>query len=205
MKQLKLNLNKGRHGGRRTNSGRTRVHSKGVAHRTREKVATRTPLHVNFKYRTQVRNKDTLRILKRAILNSRLKGLRIIHFSFQTNHVHLIVQADSNAILTKGMRSLTVTMAKGLKKGRIQTGRYHLHVLKTLQETRNVVEYVCFNKQKHERGTCSSIDDYSTFPSLKWIKDYARKNRMTLVFKVKELWKGDDPTSFLLKKAIIDG
>lgn len=202
MKQMRLNLDKGKRGGRREGSGRKRLHSKGVAHRLREKVSARTPLHINFKYRTQIRNKQNLRLLKRAILNARKRGLRIIHFSLQSNHVHLIIEASSNIILTKGMRSLTVTMAKGIKRGRIQLGRYHLHVLRSVREAKNAVFYVCFNKQNHEKGTYSVLDDYSSLPDRRWIKEFVKKRRITLKLDVSDLWTGDESRSFFLRKLV---
>lgn len=161
-KQLELNLNKGRHGGRRSNAGRKRIHSKGVAHRSRESVNHRTPLHINFKYKTTIKNKQCLKLLKRAIINSRRLGLNVIHYSLQSNHVHLIVEAVDNKILTKGMRSLTVTMAKGLKKGRVQLGRYHLHVLRSLQETKNALRYVLYNEAKHSPLRLFHVTEYSS-------------------------------------------
>ena len=163
MKQIKLNLNKGRWGGRRTGSGRKQLQSKGVSHRTREKISNRLPAHVNLKYRISIRNKDFLRILKRAILNSRKKGLRIIHYSVQSNHIHFIIEAGNNLNLESGMRSLTVTMAKGLNKGKVQLQRYHLHVLKSVKETKNAVRYVVFNEQKHTGKKMLSPDGYSSF------------------------------------------
>lgn len=149
MKQLKLNIYKGKKGGRRPDCGRKRIHSKGVAHRVREKVSVRTSLHINFKFKAHIRTKQCLKLLKRAILNSRKHGLRIMQFSLRSNHIHLIVEAETNEILTKGMRSLTVTFAKGLDKGRVQIERYHLHVLKTIRETRNAIQYVLQNSLKH--------------------------------------------------------
>ena len=204
MRQIKLNLNKGRWGGRRSGSGRRRIHSKGVAHRVREKVANRTPLHINFKLKTFIRNKQCLKLLKRAILNSRSHGLRIIHFSLQSNHIHLIVEAESNEVLTRGMRSLTVTFAKGLQKGRIQIERYHLHVLKSIRETKNAVHYVLFNKQKHGKGTYSKIDEYSSLlglkNALKIIRKYSKDKKMTLIVgKIKEI-DMDIGRSFLIKQ-----
>lgn len=86
-------LYKGKHGGRRPEAGRKRIHSRGVSHRIREKVSGRTPLHINFKFRTFIKNKRCLALLKRAILNARSHGLRVIHFSLQSNHIHLIVEA----------------------------------------------------------------------------------------------------------------
>lgn len=194
-KQFNLNLYKGSRGGRRPGSGRKRIHSKGVAHREREKVSARTPLHINFKFRTQIRNKLCLKLLKRAILNSRTHGLRITHFSLQYNHIHLIVEAETNRILETGMRSLTVTFAKGLKMGKVQIERYHLHVLRSLRETRNAVLYVLFNRQKHEKGTYSKIDEYSSLLILKnateLIRAFTVRAKITLEVRKVEYWEPD--------------
>jgi REP element-mobilizing transposase RayT len=181
-KQMSLNLNGGTWGGRRTKSGRKRLHSKGVGHRTRETVNPKRPLHVNFKYRVSIRNKEVLKILKRAILNSGAKGLRILHYSIQSNHIHLIAEANNNKILAAGMRSLTVTIAKGIKKGKVQLERYHLHVLKTIRETKNAISYVLFNEQRHTGKKCIELDGYS---SLHWLdaKALAKKAKLTLIIR----------------------
>lgn len=197
-KQLELNLNQGRHGGRRIGSGRTRIHSKGVAHRIREKVTHRTPLHINFKVNASIRNKACLQILKRAIINSRRMGLRILHYSFQSNHIHLIIEVTANEDLTRGMRSLTVTFAKGLKKGRVQVERYHLHVLKSIRETRNAIHYVVFNSQKHGSKV---VDMYSSFLSVQAVKDFAVKNRVSLTIKKGDIIPLDDGKSFLVRSS----
>lgn len=205
-KQLRLDLYKGKHGGRRPGAGRKRIHSKGVAHRIREKVTPRTPVHINFKFRTTVRNKQNLKLLKKALINARSHGLKILHFSLQSNHVHLIIEATDNLLLTKGMRSLTVTFAKGLKRGKVQVERYHLHVLKTVRETKNAILYVLFNKQKHEKGTYSLIDEYSSILqlscSLLLIQKFAKKMKMTLTLGKKYDCLLDKETSYLMKFAI---
>ncbi len=178
-----LDLSFGR-GGFRKNAGRKRLHSKGVAHRVRETVSRRTPMHINFKYKAYMRNKYCLRLLKRAILNARKLGLRVNHFSLQYDHVHLIVEADTNEILSSGMRSITVTIAKGMKMGKVQLERYHLHVLRTKRETKNAVLYVLFNRQKHEKGTYSRIDGYTSIlhhkDGLKLVRDYVKRKKITL-------------------------
>jgi REP element-mobilizing transposase RayT len=120
-------------------------------------------MHINFKYKVPVKNKICLKILKRAILSSRRWGLKVIHFSLQHNHVHLIVEAADNETLTRGMRSLTVTFAKRLNKGKVQIERYHLHVLRTIRETKNAIQYVLFNEQKHGSNR---VDEYSSLLSL---------------------------------------
>jgi hypothetical protein len=200
-KQLKLNIYKGSRGGRRPGSGRKRIHSKGVAHRKREKVQMQHGLHVNFKYRTTVRHKKGLSLLKRAILNARMKGLRVIHYSLQSNHIHLILEAQDNAILTRGMRSLTVTIAKGVNKGRVQLERYHLHVLKTLKETKNAVHYVLFNEQKHSGLKKAYVDGYSSLGVVSDLRRLAKEKRITVILrKISEIKFLDTPQGWALKK-----
>lgn len=193
------------HGGKRKGSGRKRIRSKGVAHRNREKVTRHTPLHINFKFKTTIKNKFCLRLLKRAIVNARAFGLRVIHFSLQHNHIHLIIEADNNDILTTGMRSLTITFAKGLKIGKVQVERYHLHVLKSIRETKNAINYVLFNKQKHEKGKYSIVDEYCSILSLrnamKIISEYAKRQSLTLKIE-KSWWLADKESSYVLKRAL---
>lgn len=205
-KQTEFNLFNGFRGGRRPNSGRKRIHSPGVAHRPRELVGRKTPLHINFKYRTYIRNKDCLRLLKRAIVNSRKMGLSVIHYSLQTNHIHLIVESASNDVLTRGMRSLTITFAKGLKSGKVQLQRYHLHVLKSVKEAKNAIRYVLFNQQKHESGRTSTIDDYSSVLSLpnaiELIRVFAMNARITLALHQGSVWKLAEARSYFAIKGI---
>lgn len=204
--QTKMNLNGGGWGGLRRNAGRKKIRSQGVAHNTREKVSVRNPLHVNFKYRISVRNKLTLKLLKRSIQNARSHGLRVLHFSFQSNHVHLVLESTDNKTLTKGMRSLTITFAKGLKKGKVQVERYHLHVLKTLKEVKHAVHYVLFNQQRHETGTYTKVDGYSSLLSidkaLMLIKKFAQEKKMVVRIEKGEDWKPDLPLSYLFKRGV---
>ena len=202
--QMKFSLNT--HGGKREGAGRKRRRSKGVSHECRERVSSRTPLHVNFKFRISVRNKETLKLLKRAIKNSRRHGLKVLHYSFQKNHVHLIVEASENSTLTKGMRSLTITFAKGINQGRIQVERYHLHILKTFLEVKNAVRYVEFNEQKHDSGICSTVNSYSSLLCLKdWqilVQKFASLKKMTLKIERGEVWRPDESRSYVYKKGV---
>ncbi len=175
-------------GGRRQGSGRKRIHSKGVAHRNREKVRSYHPLHINFKVKTHIRNKTCLKILKRAIINARAQGLKIVHFSLQSNHVHLVVEAIDNETLTRGMRSLTVTFSKRIDRGRIQLERYHLHVLKTLRETKHAIHYVLFNEAKHKNLKRAYVDQYSSLGTAKELKLSAEQTKMSIIVRrIKEI------------------
>lgn len=192
------------HGGFREGAGRKRKRARGVAHEIREKVSHRVPLHINFKYKCSVRNKDALRILKRSLVNARKHGMRILHVSFMTNHIHLIVEADSNETLTRSMRSLTITFAKLIKRGRIQIERYHLHILKTFREVKHAVHYVLFNQQKHDSGTYSVINEYTSVLSLNeglvLARKFASKTKMTLKIDRGETWVLDRGMSYIYNR-----
>ncbi|TMA23076.1 MAG: hypothetical protein E6J88_13325 [Deltaproteobacteria bacterium] len=93
-------------------------------------------------------------------------GLRIIHFSIQGNHLHLIVEADSSAALSRGMHGLTIRVAKALnrlmaRKGHVFADHYHSRLLKTPTELVNAIAYVLANHAHHFGGT-PARDPYSS-------------------------------------------
>jgi hypothetical protein len=147
-----------------------------------------------------------LKLLKKSIQNARRHGLKVLHYSFQHNNIHLILEADNNSTLTKGMRSLTITFAKGLQKGRVQIERYHLHVLKTVRETKHAIHYVLFNQQKHEKGTYSVINDYSSVLYIKngldLIRKFAKEKALTLKIQKRSDWIPDAGSSYFARVAL---
>jgi putative transposase len=159
----------------RPKPGRKRLHSPGVAHQTRERVRGHTPLHINFKLQLEkgsLRNKTVLKFLAKAIARARMKNLRVVHFSLQHNHVHLLVEAQNNVTLTRGMRALIISLVMRLnrywrKGGQRLKQRYHLHVLKTRREIINAYRYVRDNFHKHSgvfnHQTAKSRDPYSSW------------------------------------------
>jgi hypothetical protein len=87
-------------------------------------------------------------------------GFRIVHFSVQRNHIHLIIEAKSKAALSRGMQSFKIRFANevndflGRKKGTVFADRYYSHILKSPTETRNSIAYVILNGRRHgeDRG-----------------------------------------------------
>jgi hypothetical protein len=105
------------------------------------------------------------------------------------------------------MRALTITFAKGIKKGGVQVERYHLHVLKSVQEAKNAIEYVLFNQQKHSKVNFSVVTGHSSVlyikEGIKIISNFARKKRIRL--KVEKIWEEfhlDAPSSYFLSKGL---
>ena len=171
-KQLSFAIKK--HGGRRAGAGR-KNRSGAVAHTRREAVTLRTPLHITLKLRgglPNLRCESLLGALKESAVRARNFGLNVVHFSMQSNHIHLVAEAHSNLSLARGMRSLagrfgkTVRAhsrrySKGSAVGRVFLGRYHMRLIRSPLQMRNVLRYVLLNFSKHS-NLIDHLDEFST-------------------------------------------
>jgi REP-associated tyrosine transposase len=162
-------------GGRRPGAGRPKSRKSGVPHLRRERFR-KLPVHITLKVLDGV---GDLRTDKRF---HRIKcaffaacdhlDMRILQFSVQGNHIHLVVEAVHHEALARAMQGLAIRLAKGINRisgrhGTVFAHRYHAHLLKTPAEVRNAVHYVLHNRQKHrgERGLWThpwDIDRYSS-------------------------------------------
>jgi REP element-mobilizing transposase RayT len=102
-----------------------------------------------------IKNKRILKLLKHAISNARRQGLKVIHFALEYDHIHLLIEAENNYILGKGMQSLGVTMAKGINrlkalKGSVYKHRYHFRQITSSRQLKNVMNYIFTNGIKHK-------------------------------------------------------
>ena len=129
-----------------------------VAHRTRRDFPARHPLHVTSRFvhgLPSARRKHTFRVLRRAFRDKRTyDGFRLVHFSVQSNHLHLLVEAQDRRHLARGMQSVLITVAKRLnawwgRGGQVVEHRYHGRVLRTPREVRHALTYVLCNGRKH--------------------------------------------------------
>jgi REP element-mobilizing transposase RayT len=98
-------------------------------------------------------------------------GFRLVHFSVQPDHLHLMVEADGKAMLSRGMQKLVISISRRLNLlwgegkrwlGRLLRERYHAHVLKTLSEARHAWVYVMHNAVKHSVIVPGICDPYSS-------------------------------------------
>jgi REP element-mobilizing transposase RayT len=85
---------------------------------------------------------------------ARRTDFRVVHFSIQGNHLHLIVEASGTPALSSGMRGLGIRLARRLNRmmgrsGPVFEDRYHAHVLRTPAEARNALRYVLDNFASH--------------------------------------------------------
>jgi REP-associated tyrosine transposase len=174
-------------GGRRKGGGRRRT-TGWVSRKARPEFPKRYPLHVTLRIRRDVgilRSDDCFAEIQRAFLGGCEKfGMRMVEFSVQADHIHLVVEADGKEALTRGMQGLTIRLARAInralgRKGKVFADRYHARILKTPTEVRNAVEYVRHNHAKHlkKRGKMShpwDIDPYSSMSgrAVTYMHDY---------------------------------
>ncbi|HEY3351686.1 MAG TPA: transposase [Polyangia bacterium] len=95
--------------------------------------------------------------LEAAIRAASGSAFRIVHFSVQHDHVHLIVEATDRAALIRGLHGFAIRSAKALnralgRRGRVWGDRYHARALRTPREVRLALVYVIQNWRKTTRG-----------------------------------------------------
>ncbi len=81
---------------------------------------------------------------------------RVVHYSLQRDHVHMIVEAAGKQALGRGMKAVGIRLAKAVNRvfgrsGPVLLGRYHVRALKSPREVRNALAYVLLNVRKHWR------------------------------------------------------
>lgn len=158
-------------------AGRPAIHDKGIRHIAREIIKKSTSLHLTIKVRenkADIKNKQVLKILHYAIRRSRIKGLRIIHYTLEYNHIHLLVEAADKQTVHQGMQSFGITFAKKINaikrlKGTVYKHRYHLRKINSPRELKNVLYYI-FNNGIHHKRTSTVLDPYNTLPAFKSLK-----------------------------------
>ena len=146
-------------GGQRPGAGRPAAARPIVHHVKRSKIPD-GPVHVTLRVREEVpslRSKRFVREFRRSLGQAcERDGFRVVHYSLQRNHVHLIVEAAEKDALGRGMKAIASRLARAANRvfgrsGSVLAGRYHLRVLKTPREVRNAIAYVLLNARKHWR------------------------------------------------------
>jgi REP element-mobilizing transposase RayT len=111
-----------------------------------------------------------LKVFARAIsaANARhQERFRIVHYSLQNDHVHLVIEAEDGTSLSRGMQGLAVRLAHRInravgRRGTFWTDRFHSRELQTPGEVRRVLVYVHANYRKHEPTLRVGVDPYSS-------------------------------------------
>ena len=160
---------------------------RGVVHHVRrDPHEGRHPAHVTVRVRRGVpslRRRTLVRELRRSLREACERGeFRVVHYSIQRDHVHMIVEAAGRHALGRGMKSIGSRLARAVNRvfrrsGPVLLGRYHVRALKTPREVRNALAYVLLNARKHWRERHGEappvrVDEAS---SARWFEGWSRE------------------------------
>jgi putative transposase len=151
-------------GGARKGAGRprkdgTKPLKPGVKHRVRPLLATRFPVHVTWRINREVwslRSNRFFKRLERVMYAGGKDDFRVVHYAFQKDHIHLIVEAFDRSALSRGMKGLGVRVARAVnrimnRRGNVVPDRYHANILLNPTMVRNARRYLLKNAFKHYR------------------------------------------------------
>jgi REP element-mobilizing transposase RayT len=104
----------------------------------------------------------------------------LVQYSIQGNHLHLIIEADSNDALARGMISLMTRIARNLNKlfrrvGKFFADRYHSTLLRTPKRVRRTLVYVFGNAWHHGLRIQECMDRYTSAP---WFRSWVESVRV---------------------------
>ncbi len=146
-------------GGPRPDAGRKPASKRPPVHHVKRPPVPRgCPSHVTLRVRRglpSLRNRRFLKAFRRSLRQARERGeFRVVHYSVQRNHVHLLVESAGKRALGNGMKAVAARLARAVNRvfrrsGQVLYGRYHLRVLRTPREVRNALAYVLLNARKH--------------------------------------------------------
>jgi REP element-mobilizing transposase RayT len=161
-------------GGKRAGAGRKpKAPRPQVPHQTRPKLSRHHPVHITLRAIDglhSLRADRAYQCFRWALCAlAERADFRVVHYSVQGNHLHLLVEAASADALSSGMRGVTIRLARSLnklwgRKGRVFGDRYHSRALRTPHEVRRALSYVLNNHRRHEgdRIPCGQLDSRSS-------------------------------------------
>lgn len=170
-------------GGRRRGAGRRLTLARPEPpHLRRVGHSPRHPVHVTLRCQAAVPSLRRLTVfpaVRRALAASNRIDFRVIQFSVQTDHVHLIVEADATRSLARGLQGLAGRCARAINRcsdrvGPVWAARYHARPLATPSEMRLGLVYVLLNFRKHLRAP-PGVDPCSSGP---WFDGWAHPMRV---------------------------
>src|SRR5215510_1484404 len=162
-------------GGKRRGAGRKRAPGRGhVAHRARPEHKKAQPVHVTLRAVRRIpslRKQLVFNEIRCTIGRTARSWFRIVHFSVQSNHVHLLVEADDKVALARGLMGAAIRIARAVnrvagRRGNVWEDRYHARALRTPREVRHGIVYVLMNWKRHMPGVkgfdpCSSAMSFT--------------------------------------------
>jgi len=154
-----------------------------VSHKARPRFAARHPVLVTIRVRSgfpSLRKKREFELIRsRLAFAAERFDVRVVEYSVQSNHAHLIVEAADERALSRAMKGVLVRIARGLirlwsRTGAVLDDHYHARALKTPREVRSALVYVLQNARKHGVHF-GGVDPFSSGISFDGWNDVSRR------------------------------
>lgn len=143
---------------------------------SRPHLQSRHPLHVTVRLRDgwpNLRSPLSFSAVHKCIRRASEFGLRVVHFSVLSNHIHMIVEVTGKKGLVSGMRSFNSRLARHLRRATNEAsigspsqsrrtlkvklnssqglfkGRYNIQILNSPKRVKQALKYVLLNPCRH--------------------------------------------------------
>jgi REP element-mobilizing transposase RayT len=159
-----------------------------MRHVMRERFRRPLPTHVTLRVRAGVPSLRTVPIVREIersfAVGCERPGFRLVHYSLQGNHAHLVVEAQDQVALASGMKAIGARLARAVnrvvgRRGPVLADRYHARLLPTPREVHHALRYVLLNARHHVGKARTSLTRTVRFDpasSARWFDGW--KSRM---------------------------
>jgi REP element-mobilizing transposase RayT len=137
------------------------------------------PVHVTIRIVGNVeslRRRDTYLALREVtIVTATRADFRIVHMSIQRDHIHLIVEADGKAALSKGVQGFAISAPRQINKaiterggdrrtGKVISERFHARPLVSPRAVRHAVADLLNNWRHHREDQAQPTSSWRVDP-----------------------------------------
>jgi hypothetical protein len=148
-----------------------------VAHRTRPEHDGRHPMHLTMRrvrLAPSFREERIYRAILAELAEAKRRGTRVLQYSAQHDHLHIMFEGGSRLELGKKLRTLVSRIALAVnrvagRRGQLFGDRYHRHDLTSPREVRTALRYILFNTRKHAQ----SYDPLDAMSSTPWFAHWS--------------------------------
>ena len=166
--------------GRKPGAGLARVR-----HRARPEHSQHHPVHVTLRSKLRSLREafvfPTVRLTIASLRTSHADRFRVVQYSVQANHVHLLIEASDRRALSSGLRSLIIRLALRLnrllmRQGPVWADRWHSRALTSPRAVRHAIVYVLANAAKHAPASTRVLDPCSSAPYFDGFRELAGRS-----------------------------
>jgi REP element-mobilizing transposase RayT len=158
-----------------------------VSHLKRAEVTAKEPVHVTLRVQPGVRSLREPRafaaVLSGLVAGRQRFGFRLVHFSVQRDHLHLLVEATNRQSLARGLQGLSIRIARAVNRvlgrhGRLFGDRYQARVLSSPEEVKGALAYLLLEARADRARSPAPVLDRCS--SAAWFDGFAlRRARAT--------------------------